>query len=459
MASSAPSRHALVRDLCRLIRIDSVSRVSSVPAGRVAAALLKKAGFRVSIQRETVRGVKHVNVIGVKGYGNGGLLLCSHMDTVPPGDLDKWTRTGGDPWNPRVSGGRVWGLGSADDKGPLVSMIHAGARWKESELRRPLVVMASYGEEHGMGGARLFVRRWKGPKPAAAFVGEPTSLGLTYRHKGMGVLTVTLVSRERRKGVDIRNTFSGKQGHSSRPWTGDNALDKAAAFLRGQARNAPSASVVSLQGGFAANLIPDRAVAVLRVPAPGGGGPALPVFPCAAVSGCVEAVRSVVKRRARSRDRLLKPPVLTSNFGIAETRGAELTMTFDFRLLPGQSIAAIRAEADRAVRARLRGSGIKFRVAIERDNPPLGLTAGHPLVRRAAAVLRKKGFDVHVGTKPSCTEAGIYAAWDIPAVIFGPGDAAGNIHAPNESVAVEALVRGVRCYDELIRAFCAPEMP
>lgn len=446
MRRPSDDRSALVRDLKKLVALPSVSADSNLRVARAAAELMKAAGFRVIFQNERLEGRNYANVVGVKGRGKKPLLLCAHLDTVPAGDLAKWTKTGKNPWKATVRGAKVHGLGTADDKGSLVSMIRAGGYFKSSELRRPLIVLATFGEESGMGGARAFVRKWK-QKPALAFVGEPTALTVTYRHKGMGVIEVEWVSRLRGAALKGARThvFKGKQGHSSRPWLGDNALDKAARFLK---KLPARAMLASLKGGFAANLIPDRAEVTLA--AAGRGG--VPVFPAHAIAHTFYSVQSVIGS-LKERDKSFRPASITSNFGIARVRGNRLTMTFDFRLLPGQDVHKILKK----LKSRMSGTawkGLSWRARIERENPPLGLGKKNRAATAAQWLLQHIGIDPVLVTKPSCTEAGVYANWGVPCVVVGPGESAGNIHAPNESIPIRQMEDAVRFYCAAIQELC-----
>jgi acetylornithine deacetylase/succinyl-diaminopimelate desuccinylase-like protein len=65
------------------------------------------------------------------------------------------------------------------------------------------------------------------------------------------------------------------------------------------------------------------------------------------------------------------------------------------------------------------------------------------------------GRSLELAAKSGCTEAGLYAQAGIPAVVFGPGRSAGNIHAPNEHVAVAELEAAVEFYTRIIREQCA----
>lgn len=458
------SRAALSRDLIRLIRIPSVTSDSNRRSARLTADIFRRAGLKVLIQSTRRSGQIFYNVAGQKGGRGRPLMLCAHLDTVPPGDLASWTKTGGNPWKAVRSGHKLYGLGSADDKASLAAMAHAASRVEARELRRPLVVLATFGEESGMGGAWLFRKAWRGPKPFAAFVGEPTALTLTYRHKGMGVVELEIHPPSRLAGAKggARKVFTGKQGHSSRPWLGTNALEKAMAYLRSP--GARSKSVVCIEGGAAANLIPGRAEVVLTGPRPRNSAqPALPRcsgYPVPLLTACDDSVKKTLKVYSRRRDASFRPARITSNFGVVRTERDHIRMVYDFRLLPGQSVAdierLIRKEVKKIPRAF---PGFRVTTRIERSNPPLGGSARGPLVRFALAALKRAGHRAALVTKPSCTEAGVYERWGIPAVIFGPGKAPGNIHAPNESVDLREVAKAAALYEAIIRAACTGDAP
>ncbi|MBI4358584.1 MAG: M20 family metallopeptidase [Candidatus Omnitrophica bacterium] len=460
----------LARQLARFVRYNTVCSRGNRALARAVGSLLKALGFRVSYQNRKISGQTFVNVIGLIGRGKNPFLLCSHLDTVPPGEISKWTKTKGRPWNARVRNGRVYGLGTADDKGSMVAMLSAARSISRLPLKKLLMVMGTFGEESGMQGALLFRQMWKGSKPCCAIVGEPTGLGITYRHKGLGVIEMELELSEKSFRIDSRRRvefkFKGKQGHSSRPHLGANALDKAMVFLDAQLKKNPNLRLCSIRGGFAANLIPDDAtLTFLDVSSPNvligdldsrfRGNDRIQVNLAHPVLDCYAAVQALVKRFTKRRDRSFYPPTITSNFGVAKTAGNVTKLTFDFRLLPGQSIQKIHMELNRIISKKLRFyKGLRWRLNIERENPPLGLLRHHPLVQAGKEFLRKEGLPERLSVKPSCTEAGIYAEWGVPTIIFGPGKADGNIHAPNESIQIRQIQRAVRVYRSAIQKFC-----
>jgi succinyl-diaminopimelate desuccinylase len=175
-------------------------------------------------------------------YGDGPVLLAGHLDTIPAqGNLPG-----------RIEGDAVHGVGSADMKGGVAVM---------AELARA-----------GVPGRYLFFTREEvpvseSPLPALfatdllegvelAVVLEPTDCIL---HAGcLG-------------NLQARVTFHGESAHSARPWTGVNAIHELVAGLQPVVELEPNdvtldgltyrevVSVVRVEGGIAANVIPASA--------------------------------------------------------------------------------------------------------------------------------------------------------------------------------------------------------
>ena len=62
----------------------------------------------------------------------------------------------------------------------------------------------------------------------------------------------------------------------------------------------------------------------------------------------------------------------------------------------------------------------------------------------------RAGVPIAHSVKTGCTEAGVYAAAGLHAVVFGPGPSAGNIHAPNEYNLLSEVESAVRFYAALL---------
>ena len=140
------------------------------------------------------------------------ILLCAHIDTVKP--VSSWTR---DPFTPTIEGDRLYGLGSNDCGGGLVSMLQAyrilrgeGSEVRGERLAYNLVYLASCEEEvSGANGFSLALHQL--PKIDVAIVGEPTGMQPAIAERGLMV---------------IDGVAHGKSGHAARN-EGINALYRA----------------------------------------------------------------------------------------------------------------------------------------------------------------------------------------------------------------------------------------
>ena len=149
------------------------------------------------MQRQVVDEI-HVNVLAGPGgetEGPGGVLLVTHLDTVPaaPG----WQT---DPWTLTEKDGFLFGLGVADVKLDALCKAEAARRLQGRTCRRPFWLLGTFGEEVGLRGARHFAQSPLFQQVAASQVlcGEPSELKIISAHKGYVVVKVTL--KEPRRG-------------------------------------------------------------------------------------------------------------------------------------------------------------------------------------------------------------------------------------------------------------------
>lgn len=133
------------------------------------------------------------------------LLLNSHHDTVRPN-----SQYSKDPFSPTIEEGKLFGLGSNDAGGCLVSLIATFLHYYDKELKYNLVIAATAEEEiSGNGGIELILPHL--PEIDCAIVGEPTQMQMAVAERGLMVLDCT---------------SHGKTGHAARD-EGDNAIYKA----------------------------------------------------------------------------------------------------------------------------------------------------------------------------------------------------------------------------------------
>ena len=115
------------QDLSELVRIPSVS-ANGFPreeVGRSAEAMAE------ALRRARVDNVRVLEIPGVHPYvygewlkrpGAPTILLYGHHDIQPPGRPERWLSP---PFEPTERGGRLYGRGTADDKGGV--MVHVAA--------------------------------------------------------------------------------------------------------------------------------------------------------------------------------------------------------------------------------------------------------------------------------------------------------------------------------------------
>jgi acetylornithine deacetylase len=199
--------------LARLIAINSVNPdLVAGGAGESAIAgfcgtWLTARGF--DVHRLEDRPGRPSIVALARGTGGGrSLMLNGHLDTVGLAGYD------GDPLDPQIRDGRIYGRGAFDMKGGVAAMMTAAARATEhGPLRGDILLACVADEEHGSSGTEELL---KSVTADAAIVTEPSHLEVTLAHKGFAWFD-----------VDI----DGRAAHGSRPELGVDAIAKAGHFL------------------------------------------------------------------------------------------------------------------------------------------------------------------------------------------------------------------------------------
>ncbi|MBD0851609.1 M20 family metallo-hydrolase [Maribacter arenosus] len=108
------------------------------------------------------------------------LLLNSHHDTVQPNKA--YTRN---PFEPQVDDGKLYGLGSNDAGGALVSLLATFTHFYDSENLSHNLLIAATAEEESAGPKSLRGLLPSLPKIDVAIVGEPTLMNLAIAEKGL----------------------------------------------------------------------------------------------------------------------------------------------------------------------------------------------------------------------------------------------------------------------------------
>src|SRR5690349_14052511 len=161
-------------------------------------------------EREKVHSYRKGNNVWVKNQYfdpvKPTILFNSHHDTVKPNP--QYTR---DPFKPEIIDGKLYGLGSNDAGGPLVSLIGTFLHYYPQQNLKYNIVMAATAEEEisGTGGIESI---WSSlPTIDFAIVGEPTLCQMATAEKGL--MVIDCIAR-------------GKAGHAARE-EGVNAIYEA----------------------------------------------------------------------------------------------------------------------------------------------------------------------------------------------------------------------------------------
>jgi acetylornithine deacetylase len=149
------------------------------------------------------------SIVGIaRGSGGGrSLMFNGHIDTVTLAGYD------GDPLDPRIADGKIFGRGSFDMKSGVAAMMVAAARAKAKGIKGDILVACVADEEYASFGTEEVAAAFTAD---AAIVTEPSHLEITYAHKGFVWFDVTV---------------HGRAAHGSLPEIGIDAIAKAGKFL------------------------------------------------------------------------------------------------------------------------------------------------------------------------------------------------------------------------------------
>ena len=183
---------------------------------------------------------ERVSLLATHSEGAPRILLCSHIDTVPPfiesSEDSEW----------------IYGRGACDAKGIIAAMIFA-VRDLLKEGVRDVGLLLLAGEETDSIGAKRANEQLAGIGSELVIVGEPTELKFVRACKG----TLTATAR-----------FRGRAAHSAYPELGDSAISKAARAIvaideaewgSDAEIGEGTANVGVVRGGRKPNVIPDEA--------------------------------------------------------------------------------------------------------------------------------------------------------------------------------------------------------
>ncbi len=325
-----------------------------------------------------------VNVVGEYDLGDGpSIIVAGHYDVVPVRE-DKWDTP---PFKPVEKNGKLFGRGTADQKGSLVSAIISIRELVESQsesISGRIVVAATPDEEVGGRGGFGWLIDEKKISGDACLVTDG----------GMETMAIAANGTLR-----ARLKTHGKSGHSSRPWLAKNAIHDIIPVMsrllelsrkveqkrssvkfkhRDEISNIrPSLNLDVIHAGVKANIIPDECTLILD------------------------------RRVAPDEDADMAEKEIMAILESEKKRDAELDLEYEHQMLHSNFVSP---------------SDFQYLTALK--NAYQNVLGQTPFVGGATGAL-DACYSVQAG---------------IPTVTFGAASPEANAHGPNESVQIEDLV-------------------
>ena len=256
-------RDEIIQIVCDLVRQNTLN-----PPGNeylckeIVSECMRRLGMEISYyEKEPGR----TNVVGRIGGGEKSIGFVSHMDVVPPGELEQWDTP---PFEPAIKEGRIYGRGTLDDKGSFACAYSACKAFlaEHPDFDGSIYLIAAADEEVGSELGIIYLVEECGLKFDVAIIPDGGRMDLSiYGEKG--ILWVEIESH-------------GIQAHGSTPQLGRNAiiplaeaiaeikaLDLGANFDR--AFDGWTMNVGTIHGGSSTNTVPAvaRATIDFRLPA------------------------------------------------------------------------------------------------------------------------------------------------------------------------------------------------
>ncbi|MGI4869810.1 MAG: M20/M25/M40 family metallo-hydrolase [Janthinobacterium lividum] len=369
------------------------------------------------------------------------LLLLAHQDVVPvlPGTEAQWAAP---PFAGQLKGGFLYGRGALDDKLNVIGQLEAVEYLLRAgyQPRRTLLLAFGHDEEtSGQRGAAALAAVVQQRYPALEMVLDEGGLVKTDGVAGL-LQPVALVGVSEKGYLSLELSATGAGGHSSMPPALTSVGRVAAAVARLEAHPFPAR--LSAVGGTLAYLAP-------AVPF----GKRL-VFANQWLFGPIIKKTLAATPSGNATLRTTTAPTIFQGGDKDNVLPIEATATVNFRLLPGDSVAAVLRQvrelvADTAVRIRLLGPGREASPVSGTDNAAFG--ALHRTIKSVFPQVLVAPYTV-VGA----TDARAYARLCPQATyrfmpVLMDQSAIGSMHGTNERLRAGAFADVVRFYVALIK--------
>jgi acetylornithine deacetylase/succinyl-diaminopimelate desuccinylase-like protein len=146
-------RDEMLTDLFTLVRQPSISTqgIGVVETAQMLAELMRKIGIETTIYE--TKGFPIVYGEITNPGATKTLLAYGHYDVQPPEPLELWKSP---PFEPTIRDGRIWGRGTADNKGQLLAHLFAAKAFLETRGAPPVNLKFLFEGEEEMNSINLW---------------------------------------------------------------------------------------------------------------------------------------------------------------------------------------------------------------------------------------------------------------------------------------------------------------
>ncbi len=453
----AIDENAVAQRLAQAVRLKTVSSASdaqlSADQFEALHALLEKQFplVHARLKRETVGGLSLLYTWPGSDPQAKPILLMAHQDVVPiaPGTEGDWQQP---PFSGAVADGYVWGRGSWDDKGNLLSQLEAVELLLKSGWQPPRTVYLAYGadeEVSGHRGAAQIAALLKSRGAQLDFVIDEGLLVLDGVMPGLKQ-PAALVGIAEKGYMSVQLTVSATPGHSSMPPPkGSSAIAMMAAALSNLENQQMPAAIRGVAGEMFDTLAPEMSgfsrVALSNLWL---FGPLVQrqLEGAGSTNAMLRTTTALTIVNAGNKDNVLP--------GRAEA-------TVNFRILPGDTREGVMQHVHGAVDAAVPADHLKLEALPGAKEASKVAPTGSPQYRVLNQTIREVFPDALVapGLMVAATDSIHYEPISDHIFKFSPVRANGEdlkrFHGTNERLAVKNYADAIRFYHRLIMQMAA----
>lgn len=441
-----------LKDIKEIIKIKTVKEESTLGA---PFGLGLKKGLEETLNIARDLGFKTVNLDNYIGYAEFGagedyIGILGHIDVVPEGDHSKWSVY---PYSGEIVGKNMISRGALDNKGPIISALHAMKALKECipSFNHRVRVIFGTNEESGDEDIKYYLSKEKAPKYAFTPDGQ---FPVVFSEKG--IYTFSFKDRFIKENTSILDIVGGIRSNvvpeEARVFLKKDIYDRALKELE-NFKEAPCAFEVLEKESFLEILckgIPAHASSPQR-----GVNPITWLF---RFLNKIISERDSLKRFVNFMDRVVGIETDGSGLNI-KTKNEEtgdLTLSCGIVKIITENPSAISVKfnirypintdesyLDSTLYKVAKESDIEF--IKENHNAPLYFSKEHPLVKKLQKVFKEV---TNRDDEPVALGGGTYAKLMPNTVAFGPNfkEFKGNPHGFDEKMDIDMLKQGMLMY-------------